>query len=263
MNPCVNNTPVERIGEALWVKREDLCCPGGPDFSKMRGVYAHLAKRPESVIGVLDSYHSQAGHAVARAGALLGKRVINFYPDFKREPGPRPQQLRALACGAVLWSLPAGMSAVLWHQARKHLPAGAYMMPNGLQLPESIAETRAEVIRTGFPVEFNTVVIAASSGTIAQGVVEGFLDRPEALIYRPPRFIIHMGYSRAHEPMRAKFPTAANVELVDEGYAYKDKAKAGYPAPFPCNEYYDLKAWNWLVSTSLLTNNTLFWNIGA
>jgi len=263
MNPCVENTPVEQLRDNLWVKREDLCCPGGPDFSKMRGVYAHIRNRPERVIGVLDSYHSQAGHAVARAGELLDKTVINFYPEFKGEPGPRPQQLRAEKLGARLVGLKAGMSAVLWHQAKKALPEGAYMMPNGLQLPESVAETRMEVLRTAFPVEFDTVVIAASSGTIAKGVVEGFMARPEALMNDYPKFIIHMGYSRAHAPMYAKFPM--EVELVDEGYSYKDKARPGDVPPFPCNIYYDRKAYVWLMGPypQRRDERVLFWNVGA
>ena len=52
------NTPVDdyRDEYGLWVKREDLSClPPGPAFSKTRGVYARVASRKESVIGVLDT----------------------------------------------------------------------------------------------------------------------------------------------------------------------------------------------------------------
>lgn len=269
-NPCVSGTPVERLDDWLWVKREDLCCPGGPDFSKMRGVYAHLARRPETVIGVLDTYHSQAGHAVARAGKLLNKTVFNFYPSYKRDTGPRDPQQRAYAEGAQLIPLKAGMSAVLWHQAKRTLPQEAYMMPNGLQLRESIRETSLEVQSTELEVWPDTVVVAASSGTIAQGVVEGFLDRPESLFNDTPHFIIHMGYSRSQSKLRARFPRAGiRLTLIDEGYAYKDKARgATAPPPFPCNQYYDLKAWEWLLGKGRMTlprtlGNVLFWNIGA
>jgi hypothetical protein len=79
-------TPVEdhRAAYGLWVKREDLSCPPpGPPFSKARGVYARVASRPEGVIAVLDTRHSQAGWAVARACQVLGKECVNFYPEFK------------------------------------------------------------------------------------------------------------------------------------------------------------------------------------
>ena len=73
-----NNTPVElyQAGNLrVHVKREDLCCPlPGPSFSKMRGVAAHIANRPEGVIGVLDTFHSKAGWAVSWACSRLGTR---------------------------------------------------------------------------------------------------------------------------------------------------------------------------------------------
>lgn len=264
MNPCVENTPVEQHSDVLWVKREDLCCPGGPNFSKMRGVYAHVARQNAHAIGVLDTFHSQAGNAVARAGAILGKSVINFYPEYMHQPGCREPQRRAVELGAKLVALKAGMSAVLWHQARGAIEAlDGYMMPNGLQLEESIEETRLEVLRSTLPERLDAVVIAASSGTIASGVVRGFLDRPEALYEDPPTFYVHMGYSRSQEKLRARFPAAARIVLVDEGYAYKDAARAGDTPTFPCNEFYDLKAWRWYVGApELVGRRTLFWNIG-
>src|SRR5262245_58591009 len=100
-----SGTPVEHWPEyGLYVKREDLACPPpGPPFSKTRGVYAHVKSRREEVIGVLDTYHSQAGHAVARACEILGKQCWNFYPEFKHEPGPREPQYRAFKLGAELY----------------------------------------------------------------------------------------------------------------------------------------------------------------
>src|SRR5262249_34387357 len=152
-------TPVEHHPElGLWVKREDLCCPGGPNFSKTRGVYAHVAKRPEGVIGVLDTHHSQGGWAVARACAALNKHCVLFYPvrkadrnllytGMKPTQDPvwgewgdilRPQQVAAFNLGAGLVPLAAGRSAVLYHRAKSALSEerGSYMMPNALKLPE-------------------------------------------------------------------------------------------------------------------------------
>ena len=86
MGMCVINTPLNYFPEfGLWVKREDLCCPGGPNFSKTRGVFAHVCKRTETVIGVLDTAHSQGGWAVARDCSLLDKQCLLFYPIRKSE----------------------------------------------------------------------------------------------------------------------------------------------------------------------------------
>lgn len=252
-------TPLEDYTKeyGLWVKREDKACPPpGPPFSKARGVYARIAKRPEKLIGVLDTYHSQAGHAVARACQVLGKQCLNFYPEFKHEPGPREAQLKAKALGAELAGLPAGRSAILFHAARKETERrGGYVMPNALKLEESVTETAKEV---PLDRQFETVLIPASSGTIAAGVIKG--------LGAGPRYLIHLGYSRSHEEVLRYLREQAGVsdaeiELIDEGYAYKDIAKPGPTPPWPCNTYYDLKAFRWWMANR---NNasTLFWNIG-
>lgn len=265
-------TPVEDYREdySLEVKREDKACPPpGPPFSKARGVYARVASRPEEVIGVLDTRHSQAGHAVARACQVLGKKCVNYYPEFKHEPGPRDPQLRAAALGAELVGLTAGMSAVLWYQARKLCErAGGYMMPNALKLEESVMETAKEV-PAGIP--YDTVLIPVSSGTIAAGVIRGFGGRDNGGGYYPsPRFIIHMGYSRSHKELEDYIREtsgcpAAVITLVDEEYEYKDVASPGPTPPWPCNEHYDLKCFRWWMeqrSKWPTYGRTLMWNIG-
>lgn len=277
--PIQNQTPVEDHLQqfGLLVKREDLSClPPGPPFSKTRGVFAHVASRPERVIGVLDTYHSQAGHAVAEACALLGKVCVNFYPVRKSEiyDPLKPQQVAAEKLGATTVSLPAGRSAILYHQAKKQLPLihpweDCYMMPNALKLPEMITETAAEVGRTlaSYKIpDHLPVLIAASSGTIAAGVIRGFLQAGAA----DREFIIHQGYDRSQDAM-LKYMTemgelyhhSYTLNLVNEGYSYGDVAKAGPEPLWPCNKYYDLKAFRWWMREGRAQyGEALLWNIG-
>lgn len=265
------NTPVEHYPEFdLWVKREDLSClPPGPPFSKTRGVFAHIASRPEPVIGVLDTFHSQAGHAVARACEILGKTCINFYPHYKADAGKelRPPQKASAALGAVLEPLPAGRSCILYHAARKQTEArGGYMMPNALKLAESVTETAKEVA-TVLGKGIDQVILPCSSGTIAAGVIKGFEEAGEA-----PTYVLHLGYSRSIDALERYLIEASglryNLDLlrerfrfVDEGYQYKDKARPGEDPPWPCNAYYDLKAFRWWVKYGE-GQDALLWNIG-
>lgn len=282
----VEGTPVEwSDDDALWVKREDQSCPPpGPPFSKTRGVFAHIAARNERVIGVLDTLHSQAGHAVAAACKLLGRECVNYYPVFKREganPPLRPAQEAAYRLGAATVGLPAGRSAILFYRARRMLfedrlrlgetEPSVYMMPNALKLPEMVSETVAEVLRTDIPESVSSVIVAASSATIAGGVIRGLQAKGwTGTVY------IHMGYSRSHEALMAhvlSFPDQLELNphqiklvLVDEGYSYSDKAKPG-PTPYwPCNQYYDLKAYRWYMANGrelgINRGNALLWNIG-
>lgn len=278
------DTPIENYLKqyGLMVKREDLACPPpGPPFSKTRGVYARVKSRPEEIIGVLDTVHSQAGHAVARACQVLGKECYNFYPVYKKEildprlltmkNGLRLPQVKSYELGARLKPLHAGRSCILFHQAKKAIEAmGGYMMPNALKLEESVTETAKEVP----DLSFDRVIIPASSGTIAAGVILGFLN-----LGRNPWFIVHLGYSRSADQVRAYIEgylgrslvksgkSVPRIEVIDEGYAYKDTARKGPSPPWPCNPYYDLKAFRWHIeqlesNPKLRRVNTLFWNIG-
>lgn len=261
------NTPFERYSEYnLWVKREDLSCPPpGPPFSKTRGVFAHLQSRPEQIIGVLDTFHSQAGHAVARACQILGKECVNFYPVYKNNRGMQPPQIASEALGAQLRPLQAGRSCILYHAARKQTVAlGGYMMPNALKLSESVTETAKEV--ANLPSGIDQVILPCSSGTIAAGVIRGF---EEAKIH--PTYLLHLGYSRSVEALERYLIESSGLTsnlnnlkgrftFIDEGYNYKDVARPGETPPWPCNVYYDLKAFRWWNRHGI--GEALLWNIG-
>lgn len=270
-----SNTPVEHYPDlGLFVKREDLACRApGPQFSKTRGVFAHIdriARENPKVhtFGALDTYHSQAGHAVARACQILGLRCITFFPIYKHEPGHRPPQDRAAALGAELVGMPAGMSAVLYNQAKRDLRLRygdrAYMMPNALKLDESVAETAAEV--GADCLDADAVIVPVSSATIAAGVIRGFLAAE-----RKPQFFLHMGYSRSHDGLLAYVQHKVGredlppIELIDEGYEYKQQARSGDTPPFPASPWYDLKAFRWWMREGrarFSNGKVLLWNIG-
>lgn len=238
IQPMVLGTPLEdHLAEAgLLVKREDLSCPPpGPPFSKTRGVLSHMKARYDEgvrVFGALDTFHSQAGHAVAWGAALLGAQCLNYFPVYKRDvrpaaPSPEDQaehhlyqwepgmwmelrepQKRSAELGAELIGLGAGRSAVLYHTARAMTgDRGGYMMPNALKLPETVEETAAEVERTferASREQFDILrsspwLIACSSATIAAGVMAGLGRVLPAKHEQIKRVILHMGYSRSRE----------------------------------------------------------------
>lgn len=274
---CKTNTPLEFYEDLnLWVKREDKCCPGGPNFSKTRGVYAHVKARPEKIIGVLDTSHSQGGWAVAKACRLLKKHCVHFFPLTKKNANrpwvevlrDHPQWEEAARQMAVPTALQAGRSAILYHQAKKWLigyrDGKGYMMPNALKLHESVTETAAEFDRTQIPNSVDKIIVSASSGTIAAGVVLGARRAGW-----DGTIIIHMGYARSYGAVKSYIERMAGHslgkhEFVDEGYDYADSAQPGLDPPFPCNEYYDLKAFRWFTKTIHATkgNPSLLWNIG-
>lgn len=272
-----NGTPIELYklgGRSVYVKREDLSCPlPGPPFSKMRGVIEHIANRPEKVFGVLDTYHSKAGWAVAYACKKLKRKCVNFYPVYKADDASalREPQTQSMKLGAQLVPMAAGRSFILYNQARtllKERSPGAYLMPNALKLPESVEATAREVLASKDRIrKINPahVVVSISSATIAAGVMLGF---SRLGLRTTPNFILHEGYTREPDAVMKYLEKmlggpVARPEFVDEGYAYKDTAPKECAAPFPCNPWYDLKAWYWLDNNiNSLGGKVLFWNVG-
>lgn len=263
-----SNTPIERHPagrQRIYVKREDMCCDG-PAFSKLRGVAAHIHSRPENVIGVLDTFHSRAGWGVSALCPEAGRHAVVFYPVYKDDLTIRGNQLQAKKLGAQIHGITAGRSCILYHHAKARLAAeypDSYMLPNALKCPETVEETAKEVHYTPGRLmgrEF-TWVVSVSSGTIAAGVLRGLVDAGAHC-----RMVLHLGYSRTESAVRDYVVNGAGgcgnvrVEVVDQGYEYKDACP--FPAPFPCNVYYDRKAWRWVVENTN-TDRILFWNIGA
>lgn len=257
-----------------WVKREDLCAPHpGPSFSKLRGVESRLRLLKDEGfedIGVLDTVHSKAGWGVSWLCDKLDLGCYNFYPVYKGETGLRENQQMAESLGASMMPLKAGRSSILYHQAKKELAdltdGKGYMMPNALKLEESVEATAVEVVEyTPERLLEGTWVVSISSGTLGAGVMRGLcrlgLEDQIAIIF-------HMGYSRSESAVVKYLSETAgcwieDTYLVDEGFDYKAKV-SDEGIPFPCNPYYDAKAWRWLEAMGdTLKQPVAFWNIGA
>ena len=57
------------------------------------------------------------------------------------------------------------------------------------------------------------------------------------------------------------FKSKVNFNLINPGWGYTENSKA--VCPFPCNPFYDKKAWEWLINNEFkLKSPILFWNIG-
>jgi len=285
------NTHIEKHN-GVFVKREDLAVddPAAPPFSKMRGVYAHLSRLKEEgvkTVGYAESAISMAGWGLAWAAQKLGLHAVIFCPVYKCEH-PFLEVLYKHRrhwerCGAQIVPMPAGRTKIIYYQGRKwmeeHYPKNSEMLPIGMSFPETVDATAAEYIWTlkEYKLQPKNVVLCVGSGTIAAGVARGIAESnlktnlwgiltrdgsvPEKLRYMEKL----AGFPLSSEGMLGTF-SSASVTLLSSGFEYTQKSKI--VVPFPCNPYYDAKAWEWLVSKKSTyeefnRKQTLFWNIGA
>lgn len=285
------HTPVEKYN-GIYVKREDLAVndPTAPPFSKMRGVLIHLTKlRDQGIktVGYAESAISMAGWGLAWTAMQLGLKAVIFAPVYKCDH-PYLEVLRKHRkhwerCGAQIVPMPAGRTKIIYYQGRKwmedHYPKNSEMLPIGMSFPETVDATAAEYIWTlkEYKLQPKNVVLCVGSGTIAAGVARGIaesnlktnlwgiLTRDGSLSEKLRYMEKLAGFPLSSEGMLGTF-SSASVTLLSSGFEYTQKSKI--VVPFPCNPYYDAKAWEWLVSRKSTyeefnRKQTLFWNIGA
>ena len=269
-------TPIQ-LYEGIYVKREDLCFdPPAPPFSKCRGIILHLLKLKKqgvTTVGYTETSISMAGWGLAWACKELGLKLVIFDPQYKETPPTlayHREQWKKF--NVIIEPIPAGMAKVNLYISQKILFSkydSCVHLPLGLPFPETIEATKEEVWKTlrGSTIRFKTIVVCVGSGTICAGILKalgnwtykynviGVMTRTGNIEEKKKRIQEKAGF------MNGFFKPNLNFQLIDPGWEYTDKSLI--QVPFPCHEYYDAKAWQWLTENkNTLKAPILFWNIG-
>lgn len=288
--PIKHNTPVEEheySGIKYFVKREDLACKRpGPPFAKVRGLYPvllNLQKEGVTTVAYMDTAISMAGWGISYFTSLLGMKSILYYPKYKGGFKYRQEAYLKLweKYGATV--IPIEKPQLLMinrNMAKKHLREnfpGAVMLPNGLAFPETVAEVAKEV-ESLRDLNIKTIVTCAGSGVMTAGILRGLalyeLPKIDALISVRVHKEANMKKSfekilklagvpkKGHLFCRGVSATVRNFTVISGGYLYEERPLI--ESPFPCNPYYDLKAFEYMCKNiHNLKPPVLFWNIGA
>ncbi len=250
-------TPVSRIGERLWVKRDDLTSPlyGGNKVRKLELLLGAARDAGKTRIVTLGAVGS---HQVV-ATALYGTRE-GFAVDAILVPQPASphaelnvrvalaQGLHAVACPA--WSLAPAYVASRWGGDAYFIPLGGSNALGSLGFVDAAHELAAQV-RAGDLPEPSMVVVAMGSGGTAAGLAVGFEQaglgtRVLGVAVAPPTPVLrHMARRLAQKtaalaglPVSAGLRAAKRIDVegkwigrgyghpTDEGRAAMDVAKA-------------------------------------
>jgi 1-aminocyclopropane-1-carboxylate deaminase/D-cysteine desulfhydrase-like pyridoxal-dependent ACC family enzyme len=268
----INNTPIEEY-DGIYVKREDLCAlPPLPPFAKVRGLEKHLQKLKRegvTVVGYTETSISMAGIGICAIARELGMTAVIYNPVYKESHEVLEyHKSKWIEFGAEIRNVKAGMAKVNYYISRNALAEEfgpkAVLLPLGLPLLETVVEVAKEVKCSNVD-RFQTIVMCIGSGTMAAGVLRGIREKGYNIKVRG----VLCRESCQQNKKREKIVGAAgyllddpDFKLIDMGYEYTDRVVTG--CPFPCNPYYDLKAWSWLKQNkNSLEGPILFWNIGA
>lgn len=277
MQYILSNTPIEEYRlkgkKTVFVKREDLCTvPPGPPFSKARGVYQHIiGLSGVQVVAYLENWVSMASWCVSWAARAAGKTPVIFLPEYKTPRQPLEYHKGQLArFTPITINYKPTIAKVCWYVQRRVLKeqygGDAVLLPLGMPFDESIDGTKVEAKAAAGGTRWGTVVVAIGSGTICAGLLRGMDGNGVGIIG------VRNCFKKTTAGMTRK-TILQRAGLVDFGGRYpftviptQGQYGSGcyYPAPFPCNPYYDRVAWKWTVENfTSLKQPVLFWNIGG
>lgn len=274
------HTPTEGVrvrGLRVSVKREDLSTPPpGPPFSKIRGLREHLVSlsaRGIEDVGYMETSISMAGWGIAYLCSQLRMRATIYYPRYKgglrHNQGWMMEKWQDFGATIVPLDKP-NMQSVNFNRARKmfkQIRPGGIFLPLGLPLSETVDIMAREVVEGCDHDDLSgSIVCCVGSGTMLAGILRGVAS----LHLSPAIFGILVAQKNSARMLEKVIDRAGilrigallKLNIVDAGYEYT--TPENYPCRFPCNRYYDRKAWRWLAeNVDHLERPVLFWNIGG
>lgn len=288
------NSPIEGYplqDKGILVKREDLCISkthrkDAPPFAKIRGLFDFILNKQRhgfTHFGYMDTAISMAGWAISYTCNILNVQSVLFYPEYK--DGYRYNQNEYIPkwekYGAEIYPLaqPTQRQINIHRAKRKFLE----LHPSGFWLPDglSMEETKINIMQEcqTLPKNIKTLVVCVGSGTMLAGILKGLSghnnfihtiigvtvnNTVEPLVLR--KKVLQMADMAENQigffPLKKDINAICRVfQIVSSGFAYHEICNTS--TPFPCNHYYDRKAWGWLSNNiKNLQGPVLFWNIG-
>jgi 1-aminocyclopropane-1-carboxylate deaminase/D-cysteine desulfhydrase-like pyridoxal-dependent ACC family enzyme len=285
------NTPIERYevnGCTLFVKREDCACdePDAPHFAKVRGLVPHLNTLKRDgvhTLGYMDTAISMGGWGLAYFAHKLSMQTVIYYPAYKSGYKYNQSEYikKWIALNAIIHPIERpNVYRINIANAKRHFATAhpdGHWIQDGLRFDETLEAVSQEAHATIAELQPQTIVVNVGSGVMLAGIMRGIIlakhhcDKIIGVLAHKQLKEIHrkrdvLQMADLAEGMHF-FTTrlrsvTTHFEIVPGSYLYHEPALI--KCPFPCNKYYDLKAFEWLYPRiSKFEQPILFWNIGA
>ena len=258
-----------------YVKREDLSCPEpGPTFSKVRGLYPVLKKLKEqgiTIVGYMETSISMAGWGISYFCQHLGMTSVIYYPKYKS--GYKHNQSKFIpiweSFGSIVIPLEKpNLQKINQNKARtlfnRDFPGG-HWLPQGLGFDETISEVTKEVKLTLQQIQPKTIVCNIGSGIMTSGIMCGVSEMKYKLdkLYAVTADLGTNIVNKKNKVLKLSLlDDDGTLEIISTKYKYEQTPSI--ETPFPCNPYYDLKAFEYMIENiENLEKPVLFWNIGS
>lgn len=258
------NTPIEEYkinGKKVLVKRDDLMGDNQhfPPWGKLLGIKSLIDKLdPAKPIVQLNVYGSWSGWALSRLAP--DHEVFVVHPKTKKITGDYLDRITA-AHGRLI-PIRANMMRVLYSQAKNYAEDHGYqMLPYAFDNEIYVGTMQRRFLRAlnNLP-RVDTFVVSSGSGVTLSGLAQAFFQHnPKGKVYS-----VCVSSEASINRMTKRYDLGeAAIHVVKSEYAFDD-TMPHVSVPFPCNQFWDKKAWHWLTENpEVIQGRTLFWNLGG
>lgn len=265
-------TPLEEYkikGRSVWVKRDDLMGDGInlPPWGKIGAVY-ELVKKYVDVSKPLTHLSVDGSWTAWVLGAICEELGIEFhasYPDSKKISQEYLGMIKEMFPQTHLNPIRPNMMQIMYNSLRGQAKEkGWQMLPYAFdhEFYRDYLKERIQPYK-----HFKNLVVSSGSGVTLSGLMKGYYDDElqQFFVKTDKKVWTTCVSSEGSIKKMLRKSGVGNVPIVVRKSEYDfDNRLDGYSAPFPCNQFWDIKQWHWLENNiDELEGDILFWNIGG
>lgn len=271
--PIRLDTPIDTYtlrDRTVYVKRDDLMGDGEeyPPWGKLDGIWKLIAHgNLRGPIAHLSVDGSWSGWALALICAAHNIEFIYAYPDSKKFNRAILDHVRALCPSTRFHPMKPNIYSILYNKLKSDAQREQWtILPVAFDHPMYHAAMGARLRETlaQISVPIHNLVVSSGSGVTVSALISALgvetpFDRVPMHVYTTA--VSHERTVRAQ--IERHFINDSFVHVRTSEFAFHDRMNT-YHAPFPCNQFWDVKQWHWLEhNIQTLGGNTLFWNLGG
>jgi len=271
------NTPIEEYkikDRSVFVKRDDLMGDGTelPPWGKLEAIQAILKSdlidrsKPITSLTVSGSW---SGWALSQLTKEMGIEYYMSYPDAKTIPESYKNMVEGF--GAKLLPLRPNMMKIVYHEMVNESKKRKFQcLPYAFNCDvfiESLAkrvQNEMEFIEDNYIIN---LVVSGGSGVTPAAVMKGFGFKQgfDSIQVHKYARVITVSSIKTVKKVLLDYDVYSldKVKVIKSRYDYYNMMES-YETPFPCNQYWDKKAWHWLEKNiDSIDGGILFWNLGG
>lgn len=273
VSEIINENPpldvYEVKGREVHVLRGDLVGDGYwlPRWSKLGAIKNLLVNyvdksKPLTHMAVDGSW---SGWALAAFCEELGIEFHYSFPDSKKFNRQILEDVLEKYPDTKLNPVKPNMLAIMYNSLKGQVKReGWQMLPYAFDHPYFVNYMRDQMLPYN---GYDNLVASSGSGVMLSGLVKGFYDEELKEFFHPNLerhvWTTCMSSENSIEKTLKNNGVHIPINIRKSEYDFDDRME-GYEAPFPCNQFWDIKQWRWLEDNiDELEGSILFWNIGG